>query len=68
MQQGMLFHAFFDEGAGSYVDQMSFPLRGEIDHAAFIRAWRHVQPPRGTAQLLCLEGFTATSPIGSPHC
>ncbi len=42
MQEGMLFHTILAPGGGSYVGQMDFELRGELDPVAFERAWQEV--------------------------
>jgi amino acid adenylation domain-containing protein/non-ribosomal peptide synthase protein (TIGR01720 family) len=42
MQQGMLFHSLFAPASGVYVEQLSCPLRGELNIPAFERAWRQV--------------------------
>ncbi len=39
MQQGMLFHSLYAPESGVYVEQMSCRLQGDLDSAAFIRAW-----------------------------
>ncbi|MDQ1558188.1 MAG: hypothetical protein QOD32_1248, partial [Pyrinomonadaceae bacterium] len=41
MQQGMLFLALNAPGSGMYVEQVTYTLRGELDLAAFERAWQH---------------------------
>jgi amino acid adenylation domain-containing protein len=40
LQQGMLFHTLYAPGSGVYVEQMSCMLRGDLDRAAFQRAWQ----------------------------
>jgi amino acid adenylation domain-containing protein len=40
MQQGMLFHSLLAPESGVYVEQMSARLTGELDPAAFERAWQ----------------------------
>jgi amino acid adenylation domain-containing protein len=42
MQQGMLFHTLYDAHAGVYFDQVSCSLHGDLNVAAFARAWQHV--------------------------
>src|SRR3954463_15409028 len=42
VQHGMLFHTLYDSEAGMYVEQTIFTLRGDLDVAAFQRAWHHV--------------------------
>jgi amino acid adenylation domain-containing protein len=42
MQQGMLFHTLYSPGSGIYLDQISCVLSGELNVAAFGRAWRQV--------------------------
>ncbi|WP_230582033.1 condensation domain-containing protein, partial [Xanthomonas arboricola] len=42
MQRGMLFHALYAPGEGSYVEQVSYRLEGELDQAAFVEAWKVV--------------------------
>jgi amino acid adenylation domain-containing protein len=42
MQQGMLFHSLYAPESGVYVEQMSCTLRGDLDTAAFERAWQRV--------------------------
>jgi amino acid adenylation domain-containing protein/non-ribosomal peptide synthase protein (TIGR01720 family) len=42
MQEGMLFHTLYAPGEGAYVGQFGFDLVGELDHAAFERAWQEV--------------------------
>jgi amino acid adenylation domain-containing protein len=42
MQQGMLFHSASAPEAGMYVEQVSCRLHGDLDVAAFARAWQHV--------------------------
>jgi len=42
VQQGMLFHGVHAPGSGVYVAQLGFGLDGDIDVAAFERAWQHV--------------------------
>ena len=39
MQQGMLFHSLYAPESGVYVEQTSCLLQGDLDGAAFIRAW-----------------------------
>ncbi len=40
MQEGMLFHSLYAPGEGGYVGQYVFSLAGEVDAAAFRRAWQ----------------------------
>jgi hypothetical protein len=40
LQQGMLFHSLYE--AGSYVQQLTWLMRGELDAAAFEQAWQYV--------------------------
>lgn len=42
LQQGMLFHLQLSPGAGMYLNQMRCTLRGELDVAAFRRAFQQV--------------------------
>ncbi len=42
LQQGMLFHVLYAPEAGLYIDHIRYTLRGELDEAAFERAWRQV--------------------------
>jgi amino acid adenylation domain-containing protein len=42
MQQGMLFHSLSAPGSGMYHEQVSVSLHGELDVAAFSRAWEQV--------------------------
>lgn len=39
-QQGMLFHSLYTPKDGLYIGQLSLRLRGELDSAAFEKAWR----------------------------
>ncbi|NAO25985.1 amino acid adenylation domain-containing protein [Pseudomonas syringae pv. dysoxyli] len=39
MQQGMLFHSLFDEGAGNYINQLRVDIRG-LDVPRFRNAWQ----------------------------
>ncbi|WP_240338250.1 condensation domain-containing protein, partial [Pseudomonas syringae] len=39
MQQGMLFHSLFDEGAGNYINQLRVNIRG-LDVPRFRNAWQ----------------------------
>jgi len=41
-QQGMLFHDLLAPGSGVYYVQLSFTIRGNLDIAAFRRAWQAV--------------------------
>ncbi len=42
LQQGLLFHSLYEPRSGVYIEQLSCLLRGHLDHAAFIKAWRMV--------------------------
>jgi amino acid adenylation domain-containing protein len=42
MQQGMLFHSLYAPESGVYFEQLSATLRGDLDLAAFERAWQRV--------------------------
>src|SRR6478736_308093 len=42
MQQGMLFHTLYADGAGMYFVQIGWTLRGRLDVAAFVRAWEEL--------------------------
>ncbi|HEU4329130.1 MAG TPA: amino acid adenylation domain-containing protein [Roseiflexaceae bacterium] len=42
MQQGMLFHTLYDQGQGTYVEQLILPLRGNLRIDAFGRAWEQI--------------------------
>ncbi|MGZ4106687.1 MAG: non-ribosomal peptide synthetase, partial [Tumebacillaceae bacterium] len=42
MQQGMLFHSILAPESGVYVQQFCFELNGDVDLAAFNRAWQSV--------------------------
>ncbi|WP_426752486.1 amino acid adenylation domain-containing protein [Myxococcus sp. Y35] len=42
MQQGMLFHALLDPGAGMYVEQLSCEVRGSLPIARWKEAWQQV--------------------------
>ncbi|MCP4662262.1 MAG: hypothetical protein GY856_43220, partial [bacterium] len=39
LQHGMLFHALYEPESGEYFQQLSFGIAGELDAAAFHRAW-----------------------------
>src|SRR5688500_14316429 len=39
LQQGLLFHAVAEQAADPYLMQVGFVLQGELDSAAFHRAW-----------------------------
>jgi amino acid adenylation domain-containing protein len=39
LQQGLLFHSLWEPGSGVYVEQVSATLEGQLDVAAFRRAW-----------------------------
>src|ERR1041385_956051 len=40
MQQGMFFHSLYAPGSGVYLEQSLLTIEGELDHAAFQRAWQ----------------------------
>jgi amino acid adenylation domain-containing protein len=42
LQEGMLFHTLEAPGAGVYIERLSCDLRGDLDPAAFRRAWEEV--------------------------
>jgi amino acid adenylation domain-containing protein len=42
MQQGMLFHSLYTPESGVYFEQLCFTLHGDLDVAAFERAWQHL--------------------------
>src|SRR5690242_4410824 len=42
MQQGMFFHSLYAPGSGVYFEQSLLTIEGELDHAAFQRAWQCV--------------------------
>lgn len=42
LQQGMLFHSLADPDSAAYIEQTSCVLEGELDVAAFERAWQTV--------------------------
>ena len=42
VQEGLLFHSFYETRSGIYVEQLSFILRGKLDVKAFERAWQKV--------------------------
>ncbi|HEY0607598.1 MAG TPA: amino acid adenylation domain-containing protein, partial [Herpetosiphonaceae bacterium] len=42
MQQGMLFHSLYAPSSGVYVEQLSCTLRGNLNVAAFERAWQQL--------------------------
>ncbi|MBS0181971.1 MAG: amino acid adenylation domain-containing protein [Nitrospira sp.] len=42
VQQGLLFHSLYEPQSGVYIEQLSCLLRGRLDHAAFLQAWRMV--------------------------
>jgi amino acid adenylation domain-containing protein len=42
MQQGMLFHTLYAAEPGMYFVQIGWTLRGNLDVAAFVRAWEEV--------------------------
>ena len=42
MQQGLLFHTLYEAGGGTYYEQLSCRLEGELAVGAFKRAWQAV--------------------------
>ncbi|HUS09280.1 MAG TPA: amino acid adenylation domain-containing protein, partial [Pyrinomonadaceae bacterium] len=42
MQQGMLFHTAYERESGTYLEQSVFTIDGDLDVAAFKRAWKAV--------------------------
>ncbi len=42
LQQGLLFHSLYEPQSGVYIEQLSCLLHGQLDHAAFLQAWRVV--------------------------
>jgi amino acid adenylation domain-containing protein len=42
MQQGMLFHTLYAPETGTYFEQLTCTLRGNLQAAAFARAWQQV--------------------------
>ncbi|MDF0668417.1 MAG: amino acid adenylation domain-containing protein [Nitrospira sp.] len=42
LQQGLLFHSLYEPQSGVYIEQLSCLLRGNLDHVAFLDAWRMV--------------------------
>ncbi len=42
LQEGMLFHHLSAPGSGLYCEQLSFEIEGDLDEAAFARAWQLV--------------------------
>ncbi len=42
MQQGMLFHTLYAAEPGVYFVQIGWTLRGDVDVAAFVRAWEEI--------------------------
>ncbi|MGC4098053.1 MAG: amino acid adenylation domain-containing protein [Nitrospira sp.] len=42
LQQGLLFHSLYEPQSGVYIEQLSCLLRGRLDHAVFLDAWRMV--------------------------
>ena len=42
MQRGLLFHNLYAPESGVYLQQSEFTLQGDLDTAAFIRAWEEV--------------------------
>src|SRR5215216_4548820 len=41
-QQGILFHTLYASQAGVYIVQLSCAIQGDLDAAAFARAWQQV--------------------------
>jgi surfactin family lipopeptide synthetase C len=39
IQSGLYFHLLSEPGSGVYIEQLAFDLRGDLDQAAFRRAW-----------------------------
>src|SRR4051812_46219459 len=42
LQSGMLFHSLYADQPGFYVQQQVYELPGDLDIAAFERAWQHL--------------------------
>src|SRR6185436_9771955 len=42
LQAGILMHALASPGTGAYIQQLSCALEGELDEAAFLRAWQRL--------------------------
>jgi len=42
VQEGLLFHSFYETRSGVYVEQLSLTLRGKLNVSAFERAWQKV--------------------------
>ncbi|MBI5301747.1 MAG: AMP-binding protein, partial [Chloroflexi bacterium] len=42
MQQGMIFHSVYAPESGAYIEQLMCALHGDLNVAAFERAWKHV--------------------------
>ena len=42
LQRGLLFHTLFAPDSGIYVEQLGYTIEGELDEAAFRRAWQTV--------------------------
>lgn len=42
LQQGLLFHSLYEPRSGIYIEQLRCLLRGRLEHAAFMDAWRMV--------------------------
>lgn len=40
IQEGMLFHTIHQPNSGLYIEQVSFQIIGELDHAMFEKAWQ----------------------------
>ncbi|HEY0844904.1 MAG TPA: amino acid adenylation domain-containing protein [Noviherbaspirillum sp.] len=40
LQEGMFYHALRDPGSRAYFEQIDFALPGELDDAAYLRAWQ----------------------------
>jgi amino acid adenylation domain-containing protein/non-ribosomal peptide synthase protein (TIGR01720 family) len=48
IQRGMLFHSLYAPASGVYVEQLSLTLRGNLDIAAFERAWQQAAQRHAT--------------------
>ena len=47
LQQGLLFHSLLAPRSGVYVEQVTFPVEGTLDVAAFEAAWQQVVAATG---------------------
>ena len=63
MQQGMLFHSLYTPESGVYFEQLCFTLHGDLDIAAFERAWQSLID-RHQALRTVRSGKRATSHCG----